>query len=274
MKVMSKPDHLLIKKITAPNGGVFTGGGTNTYIIGINDITIIDPGPIEESHAKNILDTYGDRIKRILVTHTHMDHSPLATPLSKELDVPLMGMTILDNMNYQDESFRPSSHLQDGDLIETGEYTIEVVHTPGHASNHLCYLIKDNNCLITGDHIMQGSTVVIAPPDGNMRDYLLSLEKLKNYKIDFLAPGHGEYIDKPFEAVDWIVNHRLEREAKVLKKLQKVGKISLNDLVLEVYDDVDSRLHKIALASLEAHLFKLQEEKAAEFDGSFWSCIN
>lgn len=274
MKVMSKPDHLLIKKITAPNGGIFTGGGTNTYIIGINDITIIDPGPIEESHAKNILDTYGDRIKRILVTHTHMDHSPLATPLSKELDVPLMGMTILDNMNYQDESFKPSSHLQDGDLIETGEYTIEVVHTPGHASNHLCYLIKDNNCLITGDHIMQGSTVVIAPPDGNMRDYLLSLEKLKNYKIDFLAPGHGEYIDKPFEAVDWIVNHRLEREAKVLKKLQKVGKISLSDLVLEVYDDVDSRLHKIALASLEAHLFKLQEEKAAEFDGSFWSCIN
>jgi len=274
MKVMSKPDHLLIKKITAPNGGVFTGGGTNTYIIGINDVTIIDPGPIEESHAKNILDTYGDRIKRILVTHTHMDHSPLAMPLSKKLDVPLMGMIIEDNMDYQDESFKPTSHLQDGDLIETDEYTIEAVHTPGHASNHLCYLIKDNNCLITGDHIMQGSTVVIAPPDGNMRDYLLSLEKLKNYKIDFLAPGHGEYIHKPFEAVDWIVNHRLKREAKVLNKLQKQGKISLDDLVLEVYDDVDSRLHTIALASLEAHLLKLQEEKIAEFDGTFWSCIN
>ena len=112
-------DDALIKKITAPNGGVFTGGGTNTYIIGTNDLTLIDPGPIDESHTKNILDAYGDRIKRILVTHTHMDHSPLAMPLSKKLNVPVMGMTILDNMQYQDESFVPTLHLKDGDLIET-----------------------------------------------------------------------------------------------------------------------------------------------------------
>ena len=271
---MKMLDDALIKKITAPNGGVFTGGGTNTYIIGTNDLTLIDPGPIDESHTKNILDAYGDRIKRILVTHTHMDHSPLAMPLSKKLNVPVMGMTILDNMQYQDESFVPTLHLKDGDLIETDEYTIEAVHTPGHASNHLCYLIKEVNCLITGDHIMQGSTVVIAPPDGDMRDYLLSLKKLKNYKIDFLAPGHGEFIERPFETVDWIVNHRLERETKVINKLQEKGKISLEDLVLSVYDDVDPRLHRIALASLEAHLLKLEHDRVVELDGNLWRCIN
>ena len=193
---------------------------------------------------------------------------------SKKLNVPVMGMTILDNMQYQDESFVPTLHLKDGDLIETDEYTIEAVHTPGHASNHLCYLIKEVNCLITGDHIMQGSTVVIAPPDGDMRDYLLSLKKLKNYKIDFLAPGHGEFIERPFETVDWIVNHRLERETKVINKLQEKGKISLEDLVLSVYDDVDPRLHRIALASLEAHLLKLEHDRVVELDGNLWRCIN
>ena len=268
------PDTKLIRKIIAPNGGVFTGGGTNTYIIGSDDLTLVDPGPIIEEHSKNILDNFGKKINRILVTHTHMDHSPLATPLAKELNVPLMGMIIKDNLEYQDLSFQPDVHLKDGELIKTDEYVIEAIHTPGHASNHICYLLKNNNHLITGDHIMQGSTVVIAPPDGNMKDYLASLKKLKNYNIEVLAPGHGDYIHKPFEAVDWIINHRLDREKKVLEKVRARQVIELDDLVKDVYDDVDPRLHRVAKASLEAHLIKLQDDGKVLAVAKTWKYIN
>ena len=271
---MMMPDTKLIRKITAPNGGVFTGGGTNTYIIGNDDLTLVDPGPNIAEHSRNILDNFGKKISRIIVTHTHMDHSPLATPLAKELNVPLMGMIIEDHLEYQDLTFKPDVHLKDGDLIKTDEYVIEAIHTPGHASNHICYLLKDNNHLITGDHIMQGSTVVIAPPDGNMRDYLRSLEKLKNYDIDVLAPGHGDYIHKPFEAVDWIINHRLNREKKVLEKVKAKDGIELDDLVKDVYDDVDPRLHRIAKASLEAHLIKLQADGKVGAKANIWEVIN
>ena len=271
---MMMPDTKLIRKITAPNGGVFTGGGTNTYIIGNDDLTLVDPGPNIAEHSRNILDNFGKKISRIIVTHTHMDHSPLATPLAKELNVPLMGMIIEDHLEYQDLTFKPDVHLKDGDLIKTDEYVIETIHTPGHASNHICYLLKDNNHLITGDHIMQGSTVVIAPPDGNMRDYLRSLKKLKNYNIEALAPGHGDYIYKPFEAVDWIINHRLNREKKVLEKVRAKDGIELDDLVKDVYDDVDPRLHRIAKASLEAHLIKLQADGKVGVKANIWEVIN
>jgi hydroxyacylglutathione hydrolase len=194
--------------------------------------------------------------------------------LAKELNVPLMGMIIKDHLEYQDLTFQPDIHLKDGDLIKTDEYVIEAIHTPGHASNHICYLLKDINYLITGDHIMQGSTVVIAPPDGNMRDYLSSLEKLKNFNIEVLAPGHGDYIHKPFEAVDWIINHRLNREKKVLEKVRAKDGIALDDLVKDVYDDVDPRLHRIAKASLEAHLIKLQADGKVGSKANVWKKIN
>ena len=263
-----------IARVTASNGSVFTGPGTNSFLIGRNDVTLVDPGPKIDAHIENLVNLGEGKINRILVTHTHRDHSPAAKVLGEMLGVPLMGRLLEKDDSLQDKTFKPDRILEHGDLIETDEYTIETIHTPGHASNHLCYLIKEVNCLITGDHIMQGSTVVIAPPDGDMRDYLLSLKKLKNYKIDFLAPGHGEFIERPFETVDWIVNHRLERETKVINKLQEKGKISLEDLVLSVYDDVDPRLHRIALASLEAHLLKLEHDRVVELDGNLWRCIN
>ena len=251
----------LIKKITAPNGGVFTGEGTNTYLVGKNDITVVDPGPNIQSHLDNIVKEGQNNIKRIIVTHTHTDHSPGAKPLAEMLGVPVMGSFAKFDMSIQDKTFLPDTILSDKDIIKTDEYTIEVIHTPGHASNHLCFLIQEEKCLLTGDHIMNGSTVVIAPPDGNMTEYIDSLKKLDQFDITLLAPGHGDYLDNPKVVTEWIINHRLTREQKVLNSMRELKTTSLEDLLLHVYDDVDPRLHPIALWSLEAHLIRLEEHQ-------------
>ena len=180
----------LIQKITASNGGVFTGQGTNTYLIGKKDITLVDPGPNIPEHIEEILKAGSGKIKRILVTHTHTDHSPAALPISQELKIPMLGRLVDRESDWEDETFKPDTVLNHGDVISTDEYSIEVIHTPGHASNHLCFYLKGINCLLTGDHIMDGSTVVIAPPDGNMTEYIDSLNLLNNYDIDYLSLIH------------------------------------------------------------------------------------
>ena len=263
----------LVKKITAPNPGVFTGGGTNTYLVGREDLTLIDPGPNIKEHIDEIIRVGENKIKRILVTHTHTDHSPAALPISKVLDVPMYGRLIDGESSWEDETFIPDVILNDADIIKTDEYTLEAIHTPGHASNHLCFLIKELNCLITGDHIMDGSTVVIGPPDGNMADYLESLNKLFKYKIDCLAPGHGNFMYEPKKVIESIIRHRLSREAKVLRRLEDVGDIDLESLTSIVYDDVPEQLHPIAKFSLEAHLLKLLKEGVIKKDNSNFAKI-
>lgn len=263
----------LVKKITAPNPGVFTGGGTNTYLVGREDLTLIDPGPNIKEHIDEIIRVGDNKIKRILVTHTHTDHSPAALPISKVLDVPMYGRLIDGESSWEDETFIPDVILNDADIIKTDEYTLEVIHTPGHASNHLCFLIKELNCLITGDHIMDGSTVVIGPPDGNMADYLESLNKLFKYKIDCLAPGHGNFMYEPKKVIESIIRHRLSREAKVLRRLEDVGDIDLESLTAIVYDDVPEQLHPIAKFSLEAHLLKLLNEGVIKKDNNNFAKI-
>ena len=251
----------LVTKITAPNPGVFTGGGTNAYLIGKNDLTLVDPGPANEEHINNIIKIADGKIKRILVTHTHKDHSPAALPISKILNVPMYGRLVDGDSLWEDETFIPDIVMSDGDTIETSEYSIEAIHTPGHASNHLCFLIPEINCLLTGDHIMDGSTVVIAPPDGDMTKYISSLEKLFNYKIDTFAPGHGSYMNEPEKTIQAIIRHRLTREGKVFRRLEEAGSSDLDQLVKLVYDDVSEMLYPIAKFSLQAHLIKLIEEK-------------
>ena len=211
------------------------------------------------SHSKN-------KIKRIVVTHTHPDHSPGAKVLGDKLNIPLMGRLVAKDDSRQDRTFKPDQILSHGDTIKTSEYTIEVIHTPGHASNHLCYLVPEEETMLTGDHIMNGSTVVIAHPDGSMREYLDSLELLKNYVFNRIAPGHGDFLGDPFAVVDWIIAHRLERESKVVTKLKLLSSCNSDTLVKEVYDDVDAKLHPIALWSLEAHLKKLADDQIAAFD--------
>jgi glyoxylase-like metal-dependent hydrolase (beta-lactamase superfamily II) len=266
------PD-ISIKRVTAGNGSMFTGPGTNSYLIGTNDLTLVDPGPKIDNHIENLIELGEGNIRRILVTHTHRDHSPAAKVLGQKLGVPLMGRLLAKDDSLQDKTFLPDRVLEHGDLIQTEEYTIETIHTPGHASNHLCYLVQEAETMLTGDHIMNGSTVVIAHPDGSMKDYLNSLKLLKDYKFNKIGPGHGDFLEDPMAVVDWIINHRIERENKVIAKLKIASPVSSKKLVEDVYDDVDKKLHPIAIWSLEAHLHKLLEDGAAKFDSKnkIWS---
>ena len=249
----------LVRRITAGNGSVFTGPGTNTYLVGKEEVTVIDPGPAMQEHI-DVITAAAPNIKQILVTHTHPDHSPGVRLLKEKLDVPAYGMLTNSSKN-QDQTFSPERILDDGEVFQEEEFSIEVVHTPGHASNHLCFILKEEKLIFTGDHIMNGSTVVIGPPDGNMKQYIQSLEKLKEYDIEKIAPGHGELLENPHEVADWIINHRLEREKKVFQALQEATKGTPDTLVEKVYDDVDSSLFPIAKASLLAHLIKLEEDQ-------------
>jgi glyoxylase-like metal-dependent hydrolase (beta-lactamase superfamily II) len=248
----------LVKRITAGNASVFTGPGTNTYLVGNDNVTVVDPGPALDSHIEAIVKA-SDSIKQIIVTHTHPDHSPGVKLLQEAIDVPAYGL-ITDTTKDQDKTFSPAKLLSDGDVLEEEEYSIEVIHTPGHASNHLCYLLKEEGLIFTGDHIMNGSTVVISPPDGNMKHYIQSLEKLKNYDLKTIAPGHGELMKDPQLVAEWIVKHRLEREKKVSDALREAGEGTPDSLVNKVYDDVDSSLFPIAKWSLQAHLLKLADD--------------
>ena len=251
----------LLKKITSPNGGIFTGAGTNSYLIGKKDITLVDPGPNIPKHLDKLVEKADNNIKRILVTHTHMDHSPGAKPLAERLSIPCYGKLVENDFSIQDESFKPDFILSEDEHIKTEEYTIKPIHTPGHASNHYCFLIDEIKCLLSGDHIMDGSTVVIAPKDGNMNEYISSLKKLNDFSFDSIAPGHGNYIDNPFEIIEWTIQHRLDREEKVQKKLSKLGAVGINRLLISVYNDVNPKLLPIAKWSLEAHLIKLIEDE-------------
>lgn len=248
----------LVRRITAGNPGMFTGPGTNTYLIGDEEVTVIDPGPALHEHIEAIIQASAN-IKQILLTHTHPDHSPGTRLLQDNIGVPVFAL-ITESSKDQDITFTPERILIDGEIIANEYYSIEVIHTPGHASNHLCYLLKDEKLLFTGDHIMDGSTVVIASPDGSMQDYIDSLAKLKEYDLNKIAPGHGELIDEPYAVVDWIIKHRFERESKVIDVLKQHNSGDLNTLVKDIYSDVDSMLHPVAKWSLESHLVKLMDE--------------
>ena len=255
----------LIRRITAGNGSVFTGPGTNTYLVGDEEVTVIDPGPAMGEHIDTILKA-SKKIKQVLVTHTHPDHSPGVRLIKEALDVPAFGMLTKTTKN-QDRTFIPERVLKHGELFKEKEFTLEVVHTPGHASNHLCFILQEEKFIFSGDHIMSGSTVVIGPPDGNMKQYIESLEKLKDYDVEKIAPGHGDILESPHQVADWIINHRLEREKKVFSALQDATRGTPESLVERVYADVDASLFPIAKASLLAHLIKLEEDKVIKREG-------
>lgn len=252
----------LVWRLTAPNAGVMTGPGTNTYIVGSKKVAIIDPGPDDSEHMKNIRNALKENNLEsgwIVPTHTHMDHSPLAVALKAEIGGELAGMRAPD-IATQDQSFVPDISLEHGDQIRAQDFTLEVIHTPGHASNHLCFLLKEEELLFTGDHIMEGSTVVIGPPDGNMKAYLNSLKLLHDYPLDKIAPAHGNLLENPYRVADGIIEHRLKREEKAKDALIKLGAGNMDQLVPLAYDDVDPRLHPVAAFSLRAHLDKLVED--------------
>lgn len=259
----------LVRRLVAPNPGPMTGAGTNCYLIGHEQIAVIDPGPADEGHIDAIVSACEDRIHAIVVTHTHRDHSPAAARLAERCGAPLVGASPPDDA-FQDDSFSPDTEVSDGYLLSSGEWRLRAIHTPGHVGNHYCYLLEDEGLLMAGDHIMNGSTVVIVPPSGSMSAYIASLKKLLDYPLKTLGPGHGDLMDDPGDVVDWIVAHRLKREAKVVEKLALAGRSDLGDLVVPVYDDVSPSLHPMARLSLWAHLLKLEDDGRVKGDGQYW----
>ena len=247
-----------VRRITAPNPGVMTGPGTNSYILGDDELTMIDPGPESDVHLAVLLKAVGKKLRWILCTHTHRDHSPLARAVQQATGAQVLGFGTVPDDGRQDEAFKPDRALRDGDSVDCGVYSLRAVHTPGHASNHLCYLLEGRGVLFTGDHVMQGSTVVISPPDGDMQAYLDSLEKLLTLPIGAFAPGHGHVIASPQDEVRRLIAHRLKREEKIFAALAQTGPATLEQLVQRAYDDVPERIHNVAMRSLHAALIRLE----------------
>ena len=260
-----------VTRLTAANPSVMTGPGTNTYILGdkINGFLVIDPGPENQEHIDLIRGFTADQVRWILCTHTHVDHSPGARLLSLYTGARVFGR-MPDYSERQDQTFSPYEQPTHGEVMQFGDVRIDVIHTPGHASNHLCFLFVEARMLFTGDHIMQGSTVVINPPDGDMSDYFSSLNKLYDYQFDWIAPGHGFLMDNPHEVIDRLLVHRRKREAKVINALSLLGRGTIDDLTMSAYDDVSPALHPLAKRSLLAHLIKLLQERRVLQDGNLW----
>ena len=248
-----------VTRLTAPNPGVMTGPGTNSYLVGEKDIAVIDPGPRIEAHLRKLAELGAGRIRWILATHTHVDHSPGAALLKSLTGAQVLGRPAPQHGN-QDASFAPDRVLQHGDRIDLGGSTLRAIHTPGHASNHLCYMLEETGMLFTGDQVMQGSTVVINPPDGNMRAYLDALQGLIGEGAKIIAPGHGYLIGAPDKEIRRLIAHRLAREGKVTAAIARLGEPTLDELVIAVYDDVHPAIHPVAKRSLTAHLEKLTFE--------------
>jgi glyoxylase-like metal-dependent hydrolase (beta-lactamase superfamily II) len=248
-----------VRRLVARNPGFMTGPGTNTYLVGTGPYLVIDPGPQDAVHVERILDATERRIEAVLATHTHPDHSPAAGAIAEATGAKVFGKHAPEH-GRQDVGFAPSADLTDGDEVVVGAFRLRTLHTPGHASNHLCYLLEGTGWLFTGDHLMQGSTVVISPPDGSMSEYLGSLERLRKEPVTRLAPGHGLVIEDAQAEITRIIAHRLQREAKVVERLGRAGVADLDTLVVSVYDDVDPRLHPVAKGSLLAHLLKLEQD--------------
>lgn len=270
--------HPRIQRLTAPNPGMMTGPGTNAYIIGDDsgDLALIDPGPDIASHIGLLVKHTGKRLKRIFCTHTHQDHSPASRAVAQGTGAKIFGFGKVPDDGRQDTLFKPDFALGNDDVVDCGAFRIRAIHTPGHASNHLCYLFEGERLLFTGDHVMQGSTVVISPPDGDMHDYFASLKNLGNYDIAAFAPGHGHVIDAPQEEVAKIIVHRLKREQKVVDALMRAPArtATLDALLPVVYDDVSPKLHVPARRSLHAHLLKLMKDgRVEDSDGPWRLCL-
>lgn len=265
--------HVSVYRLLAPNAGPMTGPGTNSYLIGDQELTLVDPGPADPLHIDNLLQAIGNRqLKWILVTHTHGDHSPAATPVAEETGAELVGLQAPDGQ-HQDHSFRPARVFDHGERLDCPEYSIELIHTPGHVSNHFCYLLKGENLLFTGDHILQGTTSVILPPDGDMADYMKSLEDLRHKPLAFLAPGHGDIMTDPVAAIEQLIAHRNRREDKIVAAMETAEPIDMESLTLKVYDDVAPHLLPWARRTLEAHLIKLGKEARATETDQGWKLL-
>lgn len=252
----------LVRRLTAPNPGYMTGPGTNTYLVGHREVAVIDPGIVHQEHISRLVEATGGRLRWILATHTHPDHSPAAVLLAEQTGATTLGHGGVLRWHH-DATFQPHRLLTDGDVLSTDEFTLQALYTPGHASNHLCYLLHEEQILFAGDQVMEGTTVVIGPPDGDMADYLSSLERLKQEPIATIAPAHGRFIGNPQREFNRIISHRLERERQVYDALLQRGSARIMDIVGQLYTHLPEALRLPAAFSVYAHLLKLHKDGLA-----------
>ncbi|MFI4973499.1 MAG: MBL fold metallo-hydrolase [Caulobacterales bacterium] len=265
----------LIRRVIANNPGPFTYKGTGTYIVGKGEgLAVIDPGPDMPEHLQAILDaTAHERISHILVTHHHLDHSPLARPLAAATGAVIYGCAVKVTpvegevrLEAGYDRFTPDVSVCGGSTIYGHGWTMQAIPTPGHTSNHICYALKEENALFSGDHIMGWSTTVVTPPDGNMGDYLASLDLVKSHDFKTLWPTHGPPITEVGAFLDAYRAHRLDRERQILAQLA-AGETKIKEMVPKMYVGVDQRLYPAAAHSVLAHVLELVKAGRVRTDG-------
>lgn len=268
----------LIRRVTANNPGPFTFKGTGTYIVGRGEVAVIDPGPDDPAHLDAILSAVqGEKVTHILITHHHSDHSPLAAALKARTGATVYGCAVAGHEMEDtgevrmeaghDHDFRPDISVCHGGVVLGRGWTIDAIPTPGHTSNHICYGLREENACFSGDHIMGWSTTVITPPDGDMTDYLRSLDDIRARRFDILWPTHGPPIRDVDAFIAAYIAHRQERVDQILVAL-KDGPARINDLVPRLYADVDSRLHPAAARSMLAAMIHLVGKGQLAADGA------
>ena len=267
----------LIRRICARNPNAFTFHGTGTYIVGRGNVAVIDPGPLIDEHLEAIKSALkGERITHILITHTHNDHSPAAAPLKAATGAKTYGFGPhgagkkhegIDVEEGGDMDFRPDVVVKDGDTIQGNGWTFDALYTPGHTSNHVCFALREEKALFSGDHVMGWSTTVIGPPDGDMAQYFASLEKLARRDDALYYPTHGNPIRHPQAFVKTLIEHRHARERQIAECLKR-GLTSIPDMVAVIYSEVDKKLHPAAAMSVLAHLQHMVKAGRAKTDGT------
>lgn len=268
----------LVRRLLAPNPSPFTYSGTQTYIVGSGEIAVIDPGPDLPAHVDALIAaTQSERIAAIVCTHTHRDHSPASRALKAATGAPIIGcapLTLDDDGPRADAAFdgdyAPDRVLEDGESLSGDGWTLQAVATPGHTSNHLCFALAESKALFTGDHVMGWSTTVVSPPDGDMADYMASLDKLMQRDDAIYYPAHGPAIDKPKRLVRGLIGHRRQREGQILRRL-RAGEREIPGLVAQMYKGIDPRLHGAAGRSVLAHLIDLETRGLVARTGDEWS---
>jgi len=261
----------LLRRMVCANESKFTFRGTATYVIGRGDVAVVDPGPDDDTHLSALLLSLRDEtVSHVLITHTHGDHSPGARRIAEETGAIVLGFgphppsavgeEDVDDADHSDTGFSPDQTLAHGDVVVGAGWTIEALHTPGHISNHLCFALREEQAVLSGDHVMGWSTTVIPPPDGNIADYLRSLRLLLDRSDEVLYPTHGPPIREPHQHVEALLQHRLQREAQIVDELGS-GPRTAAEMVGVLYSDVRPELHKPAARSVLAHLHKLRDEE-------------
>ena len=272
----------MVARVLAPNPSPFTYTGTQTYIVGGPDgVGVIDPGPDEAAHVQTLLAVIGGApVVAIMCTHTHRDHSPAAAPLAALTGAPIIGcapLTLADAGPRADAAFdpdyAPDKVLTDGEAVEGPGWVLRAVATPGHTSNHLCYALEGTGVLFTGDHVMGWSTTVVAPPDGDMADYMASLDRLYARADRVYYPAHGAPVLKPRQLVRGLIGHRKQRERQILR-LVTAGTADIAAMVPRMYKGVDPRLWPAAGRSVLAHLIDMERRGRVRRAGDIWTALD